>query len=618
MRSSFACCTLLALLFPFLDVEPFANGQAGQPDKAPARPEIIVTADYPGASARVIEDTVAAVIEQQVNGVARMVHMRSRCTSDGAYKLAITFEPGVDADKAQDLINNRVALAMPVLPDLVQRLGVTTKKAPAYTALLVKVHAPTGKYDALYLSNYASKVRDELSRLPSMNEVSVFGQRESVFRIWLDPQKLVAHRISATDVLNAIQDKAEGAKIDKVVPADNPRFNLTVNLGQLLDVEAIEKMIVKGTLEKPPMVFLRDLAKIEKIELPPQVDVRQNGKSVVMLSVSVVSQANADEVSAAARLKVFELRMRCPEGLDMQTAYDFTPNVKAPHGPKTPQYLLVDVEPPLAYDATQRLTLGDQCATLVSGVDGVKDVVTFVSNQLFHPTCLLVLLTPDIQRARAMQTIRTRLAEKLPGTTVRLRVFTASPEFPWHGGYSVNLALHGPDGVKVRDWAGKVAERLRPSKKLTDCAVSQDARLVPQLHIEIDRKALTKEGLQPADVYNTVELVLGSNAGDRFGNTLLITVPLDGPVRERVEAIKQLKIRAAGGKMLPLAAFVNVKDFTAPLALQRFNGEPMVEITANHAPEAKLAEVRKLCETVAEQARRDLGLPAEYRVTLLE
>src|ERR1700739_4170779 len=163
-------------------------------------PTIEVSAIYPGANARVVADTVAAPIEQQVNGVENMLYMSSQCTNDGPYTLTITFQNGVDLNIAQVLVQNRVALAQPILPDLVKRRGVTVKKKSTNVLMIVNLSSPDKSRDNLYLSNYATiQLKDERSRLAGVGDISFLGQRDYSMRIWLDPQKLASRSLTASD-----------------------------------------------------------------------------------------------------------------------------------------------------------------------------------------------------------------------------------------------------------------------------------------------------------------------------------------------------------------------------------------------------------------------------------
>src|SRR5882762_3260404 len=169
-------------------------------------PTVEVSAIYPGANAQVVADTVAAPIEQQVNGVENMLYMSSQCTNDGTYSLTITFQNGVDLNMAQVLVQNRVSLAQPILPDLVKRRGVSVKKKSPSVLMIVNLFSPDNSRDNLYLSNYATiQLKDELARLPGIGDITYMGQRDYSMRVWLDPEKMAGRNLSASDVVTAVQ-----------------------------------------------------------------------------------------------------------------------------------------------------------------------------------------------------------------------------------------------------------------------------------------------------------------------------------------------------------------------------------------------------------------------------
>src|SRR5205085_7896905 len=168
-------------------------------------PTVEVSATYPGANAQTVADVVAAPIEQQVNGVEGMMYMSSQCTNDGTYTLTVTFKLGTDLNIAQVLVQNRVALAQPILPSLVQRRGVTVKKKSPSVLMIVNLFSPNHSRDNLYLSNYATiQLKDELSRLQGVGDITYLGQRDYSMRLWLDPEKMSTRNLTASDVVLAI------------------------------------------------------------------------------------------------------------------------------------------------------------------------------------------------------------------------------------------------------------------------------------------------------------------------------------------------------------------------------------------------------------------------------
>src|SRR5437899_13023680 len=184
-------------------VAVFALPVAQYPEVTP--PTVQVTALYPGANAPTVRDTVAAPIEEQISGVEGMMYMSSRCTNDGAYNLIVTFKLGIDSDMAQVLVQNRVSLALPVIPALVQNEGISVKKTSPNTMMIVNLISPDGRYDSTFLSNYATiYIKDELGRQKGVAGINYLGQRDYSLRDWLDPDKMAGLSLSAVTVITAI------------------------------------------------------------------------------------------------------------------------------------------------------------------------------------------------------------------------------------------------------------------------------------------------------------------------------------------------------------------------------------------------------------------------------
>src|ERR1700758_1647231 len=219
-------------------------------------PTVQVTTLYPGANALTVRDTVAAPIEQQVSGVEGMMYMSSQSTNDGAYNLTVTFKLDFDSDMAQVLVQNRVSLALPVIPQLVQTEGINVRKMVPSTLMIVNLVSPDNRYDSTFLSNYATiYIKDELGRLPGIAAITLLGQRDYSLRVWLDPDKLAALNLSATDIVTAIGQQnlqVAAGQIGQPPAAKAQQFQLTINtLGRLTTPEEFADIIVKTETGNP-------------------------------------------------------------------------------------------------------------------------------------------------------------------------------------------------------------------------------------------------------------------------------------------------------------------------------------------------------------------------------
>jgi multidrug efflux pump len=201
-----------------------------------------VSCNYPGASAKDVAGSVAAPIEQYVNGVEGMLYMSSNCTNDGSYNLSVTFKHGINVNMAQILVQNRVSLALPSLPDVIKQTGVTVRKRAPDAVMGIAITSPSGRYDQLYLSNFAlMRVRDELLRIEGVADMSMNGQRDYSIRVWVDPAKLAARSLTASDVVRAIREQnaqvATGLIGNPPIRGDQ-QFEITLStLGRLDSVE---------------------------------------------------------------------------------------------------------------------------------------------------------------------------------------------------------------------------------------------------------------------------------------------------------------------------------------------------------------------------------------------
>jgi multidrug efflux pump subunit AcrB len=300
---------------------------AQYPEIAP--PTVEVAVSYPGANAEVVADTVAAPIEQQVNGVEGMMYMSSQCTNDGMYNLTVTFNHGVDLNIAQVLVQNRVDLATPILPDLVKRNGVQVKKKSTSVLMIINLFSPDNSRKDLYLSNYATiQLKDELSRLAGVGDITYLGRRDYSMRVWIDPQKLAARNLTTSDVVTAINEQntqvAAGQIGQPPVPSGQV-FQLTMStMGRLLDPDKFGEIILHSD-PSGRLVRLRDVARVQLGAESYDQTCTLDGRPSVALSVYQLPGSNALNVAGAVKKKMEELKRRFPAGLDYAIVYDTTP-----------------------------------------------------------------------------------------------------------------------------------------------------------------------------------------------------------------------------------------------------------------------------------------------------
>lgn len=295
-------------------------------------PTVQVTASYPGANPEVIAETVAAPLEQVINGVDNMLYMTSQAATDGRMTLTVTFQQGTDPDMAQVQVQNRVSRALPRLPQEVQRIGVVTQKTSPDILMVVHLVSPDDRYDPLYLSNFATlQVRDQLARLSGVGDVLVWGAGEYSMRIWLDPAKVAARGLTASDVVASIQEQNAQVAAGSVgqQPDASAALQVTVNtLGRLSTEEQFGDIVVK-TGADGQITRLRDVSRIELGADSYALRSLLDGKPALALQIIQSPGANALDVASAIRDTMQELQEGFPEGIEYRIAYDPTVFVKA-------------------------------------------------------------------------------------------------------------------------------------------------------------------------------------------------------------------------------------------------------------------------------------------------
>jgi HAE1 family hydrophobic/amphiphilic exporter-1 len=296
-------------------------------------PTVQVKATYPGANATVVAETVAAPIEQEVIGVENMIYMSSVSAGDGSYTLTVSFELGTDLDMAQVLVQNRAKLAEAKLPEEVRRQGVSTKKKSSSIILIASLYSPDGRFDELYMSNYATlRLRDTLSRIRGVGDVMIFPASDYSMRIWLDPNQLKSRRLTTNEVLAAIREQnvqVAAGQIGQPPVPQGQSFQYAVNvLGRLTDIEQFEDIIVK-TGEDGRITRLKDVARIELGGKTYDITCRLSGAPSAGIAVYQLPGSNALDVSHRVRAAMKEAKAFFPEGLEYRIPYDTTMFVDA-------------------------------------------------------------------------------------------------------------------------------------------------------------------------------------------------------------------------------------------------------------------------------------------------
>ncbi len=290
-------------------------------------PSVQVTAIYPGANPKTIADTVAAPLEEAINGVERMIYMKSVASSDGTMSLTVTFSQGTDIDLAAVQVQNRVAQASPRLPEAVRQLGITTAKASPNITMVVHLTSPDKRYDALYLSNFANlRVKDDLARLPGVGQALAFGAGNYAMRIWLDPDAAASRGLTANDVLNAVREQNQQVSAGAIGAAPMPNgvgVQLSINAqGRLDSPQAFEDIVIKA--EGSAITRLKDVARIELGSSTYALHSLLDNEDAAAIVIFEAPGANSIALSDAVRARMDELAQSFPEGVKWSVEYDPT------------------------------------------------------------------------------------------------------------------------------------------------------------------------------------------------------------------------------------------------------------------------------------------------------
>lgn len=563
-----------------------------------------MTAKYPGASAKVVADTVAAPIEQQVNGAEGVEQLESESRDDGTYTLTLRVSRKADHQSALVAVQNRVSLAEPQLPEEVRRQGLTVdrKGVDRFPPLWIALTSPDGAHDALFLGNYAAlKVRDEIARVAEVADARVVGGAgPDAVRVWLDPDKLAARKLTTEDVVASLRKQnaqvAVGQGEQPPTPAGQ-RTPLTVTtLGRHTDVDAVGEIVLR-TIEGGQVIRLRDVGSPEPAARVGSGFANVNGKPAVLLAVHPTHDKNpADGVRKA----LAEIAAAAPRGLKVELVGD----IAADRFPVAELRFSEGASIERRRDSTIRTgttlaRLGGAAGTFAysEGAANVSTVVVKLSAQ--NPAG-----AADIRKA-------------LPGAgdiAVRVSDVYRGAAFP------VRIALIDTGGAgdeKLRRWADAVAQRLGRDGTALDPA-AEPGPPVAQLEIDVDRVKAEKLGVKVNDVARALGANLGAAHGNdfnKFGRTHRLTIrpePKAAP-----DDLKKLEVRGRDGGRVELGAIVEIKTVKTPPTVFRVDLYPAVRIAAA-APDGKsVGEVASKCAEVADAVRKEMKLPDSFKVVNL-
>jgi len=319
--------TVLSIVIVIVGVVAYGTLPVAQyPEVVP--PTIVVNTSYPGANAEVVSATVATPLEQEINGVEDMLYMSSQCTSDGGVSITITFKLGTDLDTAQVLVQNRVAIAEPRLPTEVRQIGVTTRKSSPDLLLVIHMVSPSGRYDQLYISNYALlQVRDALARVDGVGDVTLFGARDYSMRVWLDPDRIAELGMTAGDVVAALREQNVQVAAGVIGQPPAPRgtaYQLTVStLGRLAEAGEFASIVIR-TGADGRITRLGDVSRVELGARDYSVNSYLSGEQAVAMAIAQRPGSNALATAERIRATMKDLSQYFPDGLEYKIVYDPT------------------------------------------------------------------------------------------------------------------------------------------------------------------------------------------------------------------------------------------------------------------------------------------------------
>jgi multidrug efflux pump subunit AcrB len=549
-----------------------------------------------------------------VNGTEGLLRIESECRDDGSYVATLRFAPKTDVEAAKVLVQNRLAVAEPTLPEEVRRQGVTVKKGDPdlFPPLWVALTSSDKAHDVLVLSNYAElKVRHDLARVVGVADVRAVGIFGYAMRVWIDADRLASRQLTTQDVIAALGRQNVQVAVGQVGPPIPPgqRFEFKVTaLGRLADPKQFKEIILKSG-EGGKVVYLRDVGRVELAVTSGEGFARLNGKPAVLLAV----HTHGDKSPAdGVRKVVATLGEVAPKGLTAQVVGDLSAD----------RFAVVELRLPAAASLERTEEAVARAEKLIRALPGVAECVAFAEREANVATVLAKLAEKE---PATPSDIRKALAD-IREAAVRVSDLAGGQPFP------VRIALtdeKGHGSEKLREWADAVALRLNKDGVAIDADVDPGADH-PRLHLTIDREKAEKMGVKVEDIFATLQANLGSvyvNDFNKFGRTYQVLVK-PSEKDPQPEALKKLEVpgremppgpdgRPGTRARVPLGTLLTTESQVGPQSIMRCNLYPAMRITAA-APEGQsVAEVAEKCAGVAEEVRKEMKLPDAFKVVNL-
>jgi len=561
---------------------------------------VLIQVAYPGSSARIVADTVAAPIEQQVNGVEKARWLWSRSKYDGKYSLRVAFVERTDRDLAEVLVQNRVALAVPMLPDAANRAGITVCfDAPPVRILVLR--STNVRYDAQYVGNLASlKLVRQLQRVPSVGGVELAGKTELVVHVYGDPEKLSVRGLTILDLRDQL----------KLELADQPS-----NANGDIDVL---RQIVLRTTPDGNVIRLRDVARVELGVGKAQDFALLDGKPAVAMVIRPVVDSLTVAGETDLRRQVTTIRSQLPTSVSFGEFFACDPRGDA----KAPASDYWGIEVTFPSDATP-----EQIAQSLSKVEadlrqipGVKATLALSENPFaaFRDGPCVLIQFDDARgdRRRITEDVRRRL-KNVQDFTVCIR--NLSPKSPENERLEMALVAKadpGPDDM--RRHTDELVRRLRKYKELVDIS-HEAAAESPSIVFNIDRTATNRLGVSLADINDTLQAYGGIDVGSfrRLEQSLPVKVELDVPGTQPFEKIPSLKVRTVNGQLVAFNEIGKMGKGSQPSRIERFNLHPMVRVNATPAEGVSHAKAWEICKRVASELDKEFRLGEAYRLERL-